>query len=193
MLAGPNGAGKSTVLGAAVGAAQLEFYNPDVAAAKVRRQHPEVGQEQANSFAWQVMRDHLAAAAKDHETYAFETTLGGKTITSLLSGAVDDGMDVYVWYIGLDSADHCISRVRARVAAGGHDIPEDRVRERYDSSRANLARLAPELKLLKVFDNSEDGEPDPKLLLHAVNGYLVNIRDPVTLPEWVKPIVGSMI
>ena len=46
-----------------------------------------------------------------------------------------------------------IARVRARVARGGHDIPEARVRDRFDTSRLNLIRLLPRLTELVVYEN----------------------------------------
>ena len=47
--------------------------------------------------------------------FAFETTLGGRTITALLDEAASSGAHVHVWYVGLSSADLHVARVRARV------------------------------------------------------------------------------
>ena len=52
-----------------------------------------------------------------------------------------------------------MQRVKERVAAGSHDIPEQKIRERYLTSRANLVRLLPHLASLRVFDNSADADP----------------------------------
>lgn len=139
------------------------------------------------------MRQDLEAAIREKQPYAFETTLGGRTITGLLREAAGSGLEVHIWYIGLDSPERCVSRVRRRVAAGGHDIPEERIRQRYDSSRANLARLATTLALLRVFDNSYEGDPPkPRLLLHTEGGQVVFIADDAEMPEWAKPIVGAL-
>jgi hypothetical protein len=64
---------------------------------------------------------------------------------------------------------------RARVEKGGHAIPEQKVRERYDRSRINLIRLMPRLTELRVFDKSVEapdagGRPEPKLLLQCPYG-----------------------
>jgi len=53
--------------------------------------------------------------------YAFETTLGGKTITSLLQQALSEGIEGRMWYVGLEGAELHIQSVRSRVAHGGHD------------------------------------------------------------------------
>ena len=193
VLAGPNGAGKSSVLGAVLVAADLDFYNPDAAAHKLRRRHPEVTQSNANSVAWRKMRQDLEAAIRDTKSYAFETTLGGRTIAGLLHSAIGSGLEVHIWYIGLDSPERCIARVKQRVASGGHDIPEQRIRERYDGSRATLARLVSKVALLKVFDNSQEGDPpQPRLLLHVERGRIRFMADDAGMPEWAKPIAGAM-
>jgi hypothetical protein len=64
-----------------------------------------------------------------------------------------------MWFVGLSSAELHMARVRSRVARGGHDIPEERIRERYDRSRINLIELMPRLTELKVYDNSFEADP----------------------------------
>ena len=101
--------------------------------------------------------------------------------------------------MGLLSAELHIARVRARVAKGGHDIPEARIHERYDRSRLNLIRLMPGLTELRVYDNSEEADPDagiapePELLLHMVRGKIMSSCDLAATPAWVKPLLGAAI
>ena len=101
----------------------------------------------------------LERAIAEGIDYAFETTLGGKTIVSLLEEAGSGGIEVHVWYVGLSSPELHVARVKARVARGGHDIPEEKVRERYGHSVLNLIRLMPHLTELLVYDNSEEADP----------------------------------
>ena len=106
------------------------------------------------------------------------------TITGLLERAAARGIEVRVWYVGLSSPELHIARVRARVAKGGHDIPEPRIRERYDASRLNLIRLLPSLTELWVYDNSVEADPDagvapePRLVLHLRRGTIVGPARP---------------
>jgi predicted ABC-type ATPase len=117
--------------------------------------------------------------------------LGGATIARLLVKAHEAGLRVRVWYCGLNSAELHIARVRSRVRYGGHDIPEGKVRERYDKSRNNLCAILPSLDELKVYDNSAEGDPhageypQPLLLLHYRNRVIVYRA--ATMPEWAKP------
>ena len=99
--------------------------------------------------------------------------------------------------MGLSSAELHIARVRARVAKGGHDIPEARIRDRYDRSRVNLIHLMPRLTELRLYDNSDEADPDagatpePSLLLHMVRGRLKSRCRLERTPEWAKPIVAA--
>jgi predicted ABC-type ATPase len=104
-----------------------------------------MGLAEANSRAWLHGKRLLEKAIADRLNFAFETTLGGNTIPALLERAHSSRIAVRVWYVGLEGPELHISRVRARVEAGGHDIPAARIRERYDRSRDNLIRLLPKL------------------------------------------------
>lgn len=194
VLAGTNGAGKSSVAGAAIRASGGEYFNPDEAARRILGEEPGIGAVEANSRAWMHGRRLLENAIARRAEFAFETTLGGNTLPALLRRAHDAGLNVRVWYVGLDSPERHISRVKARVARGGHDIPETKIRERYDRSRENLIQLLPVLAELRVFDNSEEGDgapggiADPKLILHAVDGRIVETCQVSDVPEWAKPI-----
>jgi hypothetical protein len=94
-----------------------------------------------------------------------------------------------------------IQRVRARVANGGHDIPQDKIRERWVGSRINLIRLMPQLSRLQVFDNSTEAAPgqdipDPVLVLEMVEGRVSYPAQDDTqvlesIPEWARPIVQA--
>jgi predicted ABC-type ATPase len=195
VLAGTNGAGKSSILGAAISERNLDFLNPDEAARRIRAADPSLSQAEANSRAWHQNVELLERAIAEKSAYAFETTLGGNTITALLERAVNSGMDVNVAYVGLRDPERHIARVKARVAHGGHDIPEAKIRERYTQSVLNLIRLMPSLSELFVYDNSEEAdphtgkEPRPVWILHLRRGRIILSVDPVLMPDWAKPIV----
>ena len=196
VLAGTNGAGKSSLAGAMFLRAGVEFFNPDQATRLILARNPGAGEAEANSAAWRQGKRLLERAIAERLTFAFETTLGGKTMTDLLEQALSAGLEVRVWYVGLASPELHVKRVRARVARGGHDIPEARVRERYDSSRLNLVRLLPALTELRVYDNTAEADPhggvapEPVLLLHMVRGKVVRSGVLAQTPEWAKPILA---
>ena len=67
--------------------------------------------------------------------------------------------DVVVLFCGLASLELHLLRVAQRVEAGGHAIAEQKIRERWVASRANLIKLLPHLARLQVFDNSAQAAP----------------------------------
>jgi predicted ABC-type ATPase len=149
----------------------------------------------ANAEAWEVGRRHLVRVIEEGLTYAFETTLGGRTITHLLLVALRAGREVHMRYVGLDGPERHIARVRTRVAAGGHDIPESTIRQRYVNSRANLLSLLPHLTSLELYDNTSEASPgagvapEPILLLRMDRGRITSMVSLDSIPEWAKPIV----
>ena len=199
VLAGTNGAGKSSIAGAIFLQHDIEYFNPDEATRLILSANPGITQAEANSAAWHEGKRLLERAIAQRLNFAFETTLGGETITALLDTAMRAGIDVRIWYVGLSSPELHIARVRSRTARGGHDIPETRIRSRYDSSRLNLIRLAPKLTELRVFDNSKEADPyagaapEPALILHLVRGKVVSSCDLTHTPEWARPILAAVI
>ena len=127
VLAGVNGSGKSSIGGAAIRAAGAAYFNPDEAAAKLRQLHPHLDQALANSTAWQIGKQLLERAIAERKEFAFESTLGANTMTTLLITAAKAGFEVHIWYAGLDSPERNIARVRQRVSRGGHDRRSIRV------------------------------------------------------------------
>jgi predicted ABC-type ATPase len=180
-------------------AAGASYFNADEAAGRIRAANPSITQVQANSAAWHEGKRLLSRAIRERLDYAFETTLGGRTMAGLLEQALDRGCEVRVWYAGLDSVERHLARVHARVKKGGHDIPEEDIRRRYDASRLNLIRLLPKLTELRLYDNSAEGNPDmghvprPVLVLHTEHGRIVAPSDLSATPKWAKPIVATAL
>jgi predicted ABC-type ATPase len=199
VLAGTNGAGKSSIGGATFRKKGADYFNPDEAARQILSANPFISREEANSAAWSEGKRLLERAIGERRDFAFETTLGGRTICALLRKALAAGIEVRVWYVGLESLELHIARVRARVKNGGHDIPEAKIRERYVASRWNLMELLPKLTELVVFDNSEEGDPQagstpkPKLILHTKSGKIVALCEAKRAPNWAKPILMAAL
>ena len=199
MLAGVNGAGKSSIGGAAIRQRGGRYFNPDEAARAILAAHPALSQREANGLAWNEGRRLLERAIDGKLDFAIETTLGASTIPRLLAQAADGGAEVWVWYVGLDSPERHLARVRSRVLGGGHDIPEADIRRRWDASRQNLVALMPKLARLYVYDNSEEADPragkapKPRLVLQMDRGRVVAPVDLAAVPQWAKPIVARAV
>lgn len=176
-----------------------DYFNPDEAARKILARRPDIGQTRANGEAWKQGVRQLDQCLKHDRDYFFETTLGGRSIAERLERALDQGHEVRIWYVGLDTPERHVARVASRVTLGGHDIPERDIRRRFDESRRNLVRLVPKLTELKVFDNTAEADPargdvpEPVLVLHAVLGEVRAPSDLRRTPEWAKAIVAQAL
>ncbi len=193
VLAGVNGAGKSSLLGTWLEQEGLSWFNPDSFTRALVDAGWALGE--ANAAAWNEGARRLRQAIADGSDFAFETTLGGNTIPQLLRQACQSH-EVAIWFCGLDSVELHIARVAARVAGGGHDIPHDKIRARFDTARENLIDLLPHLAELHVYDNSApadaQGRVEPLPLLQVDRSglhYPVSVAELLHTPDWAKPIV----
>jgi predicted ABC-type ATPase len=199
VLAGTNGAGKSSILGAMAVRAGAVYFNPDDATRRILAANTQATLPEANAAAWRQGKRLLERAIAARLDYMFETTLGGETFAGLLSGAAAAGLEVRVSYVGLASPELHVARVAARVAKGGHGIPEAAIRRRYDKGREHLVELLPALTELKVYDNSVEADPDagaaprPTLVLHLAKGRIRRMCSAAEVPEWAKPIVAAAL
>jgi len=136
VLAGVNGAGKSSVGGAMLAEHGLDWYNPDRFA---RELVAALGIDiaDANGRAWEHGRARLEAAIESGCNFAFETTLGARTIPDLLTRAARSH-DVSMIFCGLASPELHLRRVRAR----GADAARARPGRRRSSRRRGCARRA---------------------------------------------------
>ncbi|NYT44043.1 hypothetical protein H0A64_04270 [Alcaligenaceae bacterium] len=197
VLAGVNGAGKSSIGGYHLTQAGLAWFNPDTFARALVLEN-QYSQQDANAQAWQESVRRLDEAIQNLRSFAFETTLGGLTIAHKLAAATQTH-DVMIWYCGLRSPEQHIARVKLRVTQGGHDIPETKIRERWNSSVQNLIALMPRLAHLRVYDNSLQVDtgaaiPDPLLLLELAQGrrrFPATIQEAANTPDWAKPILEA--
>jgi predicted ABC-type ATPase len=201
VLAGVNGAGKSSIGGHLLEQRKLTWFNPDTFARELIAASG-CDLTTANVHAWNESLRRLNEAIAGGHSHAFETTLGGHTVAERIAAATRTH-DVMIWFCGLATPDLHVARVRARVAAGGHDIPEARIRERYPQALKNLIALMPGLAHLRVYDNSAEVTigspiPDPLLVLEMLSGRLMwpapdDVDALRATPAWAKPLVEAAL
>lgn len=195
VIAGINGAGKSSIAGARIRSAGGDYFNPDEVARSLMDADRTLSLTEANAQAWKMGFEQLSRAIEEELDYTFETTLGGNSICQLLHEAIDKGREVRIFFCGLASPELHIKRVAARVARGGHDIPEAKIRERWTGAIHNMLGLIPRCAAVRVFDNSEPsdrGGPQPVCLFSLVGNSFDSF--PVeSMPEWVKPLASAAI
>ena len=131
IIAGPNGAGKTTFAREFLPAeAQCPvFVNADLIAAGLSPFAPEVAAIKAGRIMLAEIDDHVA----HHRSFALETTLSGRAYAAKLLHWRALGYHVSLFFLQLPSAEMAIERVRLRVTQGGHNIPDDVVRRRFEA------------------------------------------------------------
>jgi len=175
VIAGPNAAGKSTVaeqvIGRTLGVA--EFVNADVIARGLSGFSPDAAALQAG----RIMLARLAELAGARHDFAFETTLASRGFAPMLRAWQQEGYQFHLVFIWLPDADMAADRVRGRVARGGHNIPPEVIRRRYQRGLHNLFNLyLPIADSWRVLDNSGPGAA--RLIAERQQGRTVEIAEP---------------
>jgi predicted ABC-type ATPase len=139
VVAGPNGAGKSTTASALLRdtLAVTEFVNADVIAEGLSAFHPESSALSAG----RIMLLRMRELAEKRADFAFETTLATRSFAPWLASLTNTGYLVHVVFLWLSSPELAVLRVRERVRAGGHDVPEETIRRRYYRGLRNFFEL----------------------------------------------------
>ena len=181
-LAGPNGAGKTTFYRSHLESAGLRFINADVLAADLGLE-PYAAAKVAEAL--------RTALVKRRESFVFETVFSdpvGDKI-AFLKDAGKHGYTVVLCFIGLNSAELSEERVAMRVSQGGHDVPTEKLRNRYPRSLANLRDALRTLPHVPIFDNSDLRFPFRRI---AEFDYGRRTHRAKTLPQWLT-FLGPMI
>lgn len=139
IIAGPNGAGKTTFATEFLPneAGCPIFINADLIAAGLAPFEPE----RAAFKAGRLMLNEINDYALKGDNFAFETTLSGLTYARAIPEWQKLGFCVKLFFLRLQSPELAISRVRQRVKAGGHNIPEPVIRRRFKMGLSNLDML----------------------------------------------------
>ena len=129
IISGCNGSGKTTasytLLPELFGCS--EFVNSDEFAKSLAPFNPESASVAASRYMLMKMRYLL----DKNEDFCIETTLATRSMLKMAILAQSKGYYVTILYLWLKSPELAVSRVKARVAAGGHNIKEDTVIRRY--------------------------------------------------------------
>lgn len=153
LFGGPNGAGKTTTALQILPALDCRrFVNADIIAQALTPLEPDAANLKAGVMLMRQVRE-LAQSGVDFGT---ETTLAARTYVPLVNRWRALGYRFHLFYVWLPSADMAVARVASRVRAGGHNIPEDVIRRRYQAGRANFCEYyKPNADFWTVLDNSQ--------------------------------------
>lgn len=145
VFAGPNGSGKSTITGMAktVGV----YINAD----DIKRSSLCTDIEAAVKA--EELRENMLRAKAD---FTFETVLSTDRNLNLLKRAKENGYFVRGIYVLTASPDINIARVKVREASGGHGVPDEKIRSRYEKALGLIPQLVDICDILHIYDNTAE-------------------------------------
>lgn len=180
IVAGPNGSGKSTL------ASQIRFDGEFICADKCEQRilGDITDKAEREKKAILLVAKEIQASIKLGISFAFETVFATNQIPSFIKSAKENGYTIVLHYIATENTDINISRVAKRVSEGGHDVPKDKIIERYEKTLAILPSLVEFVDKAIIYDNSmEKFRP----FLVKENGQ-IKITD--ASPQWAKQILS---
>lgn len=189
LIAGPNGASKSTFSEKRLKPIGLPCIDPDAVAQEIFGRHAQTREEaiQATVEATQRVQQHLLDSSSVALESVFSDTKGHKL--KLLEDASNADFKTVLVFIGVDSPEICIARVQDRVDQGGHDVPDDLIRDRFPRCFENLRKALAKVDLAILIDNSGCYGPVSSVdgSRHYIFGIVeagggAEIRTPV--PDW---------
>lgn len=179
LLAGPNGAGKSTYAAELLQpVTRLPFVNADMIAAE---RWPDAQAEHAyaaSAAAAEARAEFLA----ERRSFITETVFSHPSKLEFIHEAIETGYLVHL-HVMLLPVEVTVRRVAERVEDGGHAVPEQKIRERYERLWELVARARSASHRAQFFDNSTAEEPF-RLAASYEHGILVSTpRWPAWTPE----------
>ncbi|MCX5660203.1 MAG: zeta toxin family protein [Planctomycetota bacterium] len=154
IIAGPNGAGKTTFAQEFLPkeADCPDFINADLLAKGLSPFAPEAAAVEAGKL----MLRQIASKVRQGRSFAFETTLSGRNYARHIPAWRRAGYHVKLFFLSLPSADLAVTRVKVRVTQGGHNVPEDVVRRRFEAGLRNFTSIYRDIvDSWVLYDNTE--------------------------------------
>ncbi len=153
VIGGANGSGKTTVARLLLPSfsENFEYVNADEIASGLSPFNPESVAIRAG----RLMLERLKILWESGVDFAFETTLAARTFVPFLRNCQATGYTINLIYFWLRTPELARQRVRRRVESGGHNIPDEIIRRRYERGRRNLIDLyLPLCNRWIIYDNS---------------------------------------
>ncbi len=155
IIAGPNGAGKSTFAREFLprDAECPAFINADLIAAGLSPFQPEAAAIKAGKLMLETMAEYVDRGI----SFAFETTLAGRGYIRMIRDWRSQKYSVKLFFLALPDPAEAIARISARVAQGGHYVPDDVVHRRFAAGLHNFKTIyRHEVNYWRWYDNSGD-------------------------------------
>jgi len=193
LVAGVNGSGKSTFAADAKGTDLLlgqATINPDDLGKDAAKEFPTLNQSGADLAGAERAEKAVWRAIAEGNSVAVETVLSSKKFAPVLVAARRRRFKTRLIFIALPTVEQSLARIAARVKSGGHDVPEEKVRQRWQAAHDNLVLFAPLVDDLIVFSNA--GTTPVVVAERAGRAQKVRLLEPGALPEITRRFAGDL-
>ena len=187
VLAGPNGAGKTTYYQRKIEPVlKLEFVNADLIA---RAQWGAEAESHAYEAA-RIARDKHRELIQEHRSFVAETVFSHPSKVDLIRTAKEHGYVAWLTFIYLESDDLAVARVRDRVEQGGHNVPVEKIRDRYGRLPEMVKEAIRFADKTFVVDNSYMGRALRDVLVFDRGHLIYRTAD---LPGWTRRVFDKIL
>jgi len=183
IIAGPNGSGKSTL------ASQLNLECDFISADKCEKTLLShiTNKEERELKATMYVAKAIKTAIAEKKDFAFETVFAANTIPSFLKKAKENGYTITLHYVATNDSEINIQRVAKRVSEGGHDVPRQKIVERYSETLINLPHLIRFVDTAIIYDNSYE----------TLQSFLIKEENQIKIigvvPNWATKIIEKLV
>ena len=122
-------------------------------------------------------------------SFALETTLAGRTHLRTLERAKAAGFGTTLLFCILPDVETALARIAARVAAGGHAVPEADARRRFPRACGNFATYAAACDLWRILDTQL---AEPRLVASGPPGAIADAALHALLPVSLRAGVAAL-
>ena len=175
LIAGINGTGRSSLRGVLEG--QGVALGHIIDADKIAKEN-----DFDNIKAGKAAVTEISYCLENNLTFTQETTLDGHRVEKTIRQARKQGYDIVMFYVGLNSLEESLLRIANRVRKGGHDIPEDYVKLRYQNCLESLKRVLPLCDEVIFYDNENGFIKVAEIKYNTLN-YTNGYR-----PDWIQEV-----
>lgn len=196
MLAGPNGAGKSTLYEKVIApGVRAPFINADL----IQSIELKDASMQASYKAAEIAESRRRQALIDNTDFVSESTFSHPSKLDLIADAKAAGFRVVLYHVNLRTPILSVNRVKARFQRGGHDVPEDKIRERFERNKPLIRQAMLLADRAFVYDNSRYGVAASRYITFK-DGKVIEVSGDV--PGWARelyekelqpPLLGSSV
>lgn len=85
--------------------------------------------------------------------FTLKTTLSSRNAVIAAKNALEQGYYVRCYYVGLNTIEESINRIKNRVSKGGHDVSADIIEWNFNTRFADISELIPYCNEVVFYDN----------------------------------------